>query len=214
MTKTKQGIAVLFAAALFSAAVQAQTPLEVIPDEAAPAPSSPFEDYSDAPATVDKSWMQYKDPYLEAQQIISNPHRTLEEVSDWAKGMATDLMTHTPDQLEQKIRGYRGSFTDKGYAEYVGYMRDAKILDMVSLRKNDLSTIVNGDVVFVNNGAVNGVYTWTARMPLLISFYQLDANGEHKQVAGGNFRLEMRISRTPPDQNEQGMIIDGWRISR
>ncbi len=205
--------AAAFAVFAFAASAQAQVPLEALPGEDLNAPP-PYEEYENKEVPVDKSWMQYNDPYLEAQQVISNPHRTSEEVGDWAKGLAADLLTQSPATIEEKIRNYRASFSEKGYNEYATYMRDAKVLDMVALRKYELSTIVNGDAAFTGSGPVGGVYTWAVTIPLLISFYQKDENGDHKTVAGGNFRLEMRVARTPPDQSKEGMVIDGWRVVR
>ncbi len=205
--------AAAFAVFAFAASAHAQVPLEALPGEDVNAPP-PYEEYENKEIPVDKSWMTYNDPYLESQRVISNPHRTSEEVGDWAKGLAADLMTQSPGQIEEKIRNYRKSFNEKGYNEYVTYMRDAKVIDMVSLRKYELSSIVNGDAAFAGSGPVGGVYTWNVSIPLLISFYQKDESGDHKTVAGGNFRLEMRIARTPAGENDNGMVIDGWRVVR
>lgn len=205
--------AVAFAVFAFAASAQAQVPLEALPGEDPNAPP-PYEEYENKEVPVDKSWMEYNDPYLEAQRVISNPHRTSEEVGEWAKGLAADLLTQTPATIEEKIRNYRPSFSEKGYNQYATYMRDAKVLDMVALRKYDLSTIVNGDAAFTGSGPVGGIYTWTVSIPLLISFYQKDENGDHKTVAGGNFRLEMQVARTPPGESKEGMVIDGWRVVR
>lgn len=208
-------IACLIAGLVFAAPVQAQNVIEALPGEEIGAPPvPPPETYENVPATVDKSWMNYTDPYLQAQRVISNPHRTAEEVGEWFKGLAADLMTQSPDAIIEKIQGYRYAFSENGYREYVTYMRDAKVLDMVNIRKNELSTIASGDVAFVGSGAVGGVYTWSAALPLLISFYQLDENGDHRPVAGGNFRLEARISRSSDEKAPEGMVIDSWKVTR
>ncbi|MFN7113743.1 MAG: DotI/IcmL/TraM family protein [Alphaproteobacteria bacterium] len=208
-------IACLTALLVFTGSAQAQNVIEALPGEEIGAPPVPTpEAYEEAPVAVDKSWMTYTDPYLQAQRVISNPHRTAEEVSEWFKGLAADLMTHSPDGIIEKVQGYRHVFSENGYREYVTYMRDAKVLDMVNLRKNELSTIANGDVVFVSSGAVSGVYTWSAALPLLISFYQIDERGNHSPVAGGNFRIEARITRSSDEKAPEGMVIDSWRITR
>jgi hypothetical protein len=194
----------------------AQNIIEALPGEEAGAPPTPPPDSygDDAPVEVDKSWMTYSDPYTKEQLVISSPHRTPEEVSEWLKALASDLMTHTPEGIVGKVQGYRPAFSEKGYREYVTYLTEAKVFDMVSLRKNALSTIANGDVAFAGSGATGGVYTWLAYLPLLISFYQLDENGEQRPVAGGSFRLEARISRTNDESAPEGMVIDGWRVVR
>jgi len=213
--KNSRWIACLIAVLIFTGNAQAQNVIEALPGEEAGAPPTPSpESYDNVPVTVDKSWMTYTDPYLQAQRVISNPHRTAEEVGEWLKALAADLMTHTPDSIVPKIQGYRYAFSEKGYQEYVDYMANAKVLDMVNLRKNELSTIAAGDVAFVGSGAVGGVYTWSAALPLLISFYQFDENGDHRPVAGGNFRLEARISRSSDEKAPEGMVIDGWRMVR
>jgi hypothetical protein len=208
-------VACLIAVLVFTGSAQAQNVIEALPgeEEGAP-PTPPPESYDNAPVTIDKSWMTYTDPYLQAQRVISNPHRTAEEVGEWLKALAADLMTHTPGEAVPKIQGYRYVFSEQGYREYVTYMTNAKVLDMVNLGKNELSTIAAGDVAFVASGAVGGVYTWSAALPLLISFYQFDENGDHRPVAGGNFRLEARISRSSDEKAPEGMVIDGWRIVR
>lgn len=214
--KTSRWSGCLLAALLFaSPAALAQVVLEALPGEEKDGPPvPPAEAYDNVPVTVDKSWMQYNDPYLQAQKVISNPHRTADEVGEWFKGLAADLMTHKPTEIENKIRGYRVSFSEKGYREFVTYMRDAKVLDMVSLRGNEMSTIATADPAFTGSGPISGVYAWNLTLPLLISFYKLDENGEHKPVAGGNFEARATIIRTTEENATEGMVIDSWRVVR
>ncbi len=205
----------LAALLLFSPVAEAQVILEALPGEEKDGPPEPPpESYNEAPVKVDKSWMEYKDPYLQAQKILSNPHRTAEEVGDWFKGLAADLMTHKPAEIENKIREYRPVFSEKGFREFVTYMRDAKVLDMVNLRGNEMSTIATSNPAFVASGPIGGVYAWNVTLPLLISFYKIDENGEHQQVAGGNFEAQAIIIRTDAENAPEGMVIDGWRVVR
>lgn len=205
----------LCAALIFVSPAQAQNVIEALPGEDLSGTPTPPPGAEDAPAAeVDKSWMTYNDPYLQAQKVISSPHRTPDEVAEWLKALAVDLMTHSPEGIIEKVQGYRYAFSDKGYNEFVTYMRDSKVLDMVNLRRNQLSTIASGDVAFVGSGPIGGVFTWSASLPLLISFYQLDADGNHRPVAGGSFMLESRISRSTEEKAPDGMVIDGWRLVR
>lgn len=206
----------IFAAVLFCTPAQAQNMIEALPgeDPLNTVPVPPADAYDGGPAKIDNSWMEYKDPYLQAQQILSNPHRTSEEVSEWLKGLAADLMTHTPEDIESKIRGYRHVFSEKGWREYITYMTEAKVLDMVNLRKNQMSTIASSEALFVGSGATSGVYSWSAQLPLLISFFQPDMDGGQRQVAGGQFRLDAVIIRSSDEKAPEGMVIDSWRMSR
>ena len=93
-------------------------------------------------------------------------------------------------------------------------MRDAKVLDMVNLRGNEMSTIATSNPAFVASGPIGGVYAWNVTLPLLISFYKIDENAEHQQVAGGNFEAQAIIIRTDAESAAEGMVIDGWRVVR
>lgn len=215
--KTSRWTGCMLAVLVFlSPGAKAQTILEALPGEEKDGPPiPPPEAYDNVPVTIDKSWMKYNDPYLQAQRVISNPHRTADEVGAWFKGLAADLMTHKPSEIESKIRSYqKSSFSDKGYREFVTYMRDAKVLDMVNLRGNEMSTIATADPAFTASGPISGVYAWNVSLPLLISFYKLDDNGDHKPVAGGNFEVQATIIRTTEESAPEGMVIDSWKVVR
>lgn len=195
---------VLAVMAQASASQEAQpvTPPAPVPPRVAP-PSSP-----PAPAA---DWMSYKDPYTGEQNDIKNSNRTLDEITVWAQGRATELMSFTPQEFSKKLSDIKRMFVPAGWNEYAAYLQSSKMVEMVRDRQYHVTTIVNGDSMILDSRSVAGAFHWIVQLPLMVTFLHPDSNGDMAAVAGGEFRLTMSIGRVRAG-GVDGMAVESWKM--
>jgi hypothetical protein len=201
--RTAGKMAVIAVACALSCAVSATAETMAWPD-AAPA----------ADAAVEKpSWMNYKDPYAGEQNNAANPNRTPEEIASWTSRAATEALSLTPDTINARIVETKKSFSPAGWTEFAEYMRRVQMIELVRDKKYSVATILNGDAVVMNSGAVSGVYRWLVHAPLLITFTQINAKGEAEPKHSGNFKLVMQLGRAADDKTgRDGLQIESWKM--
>lgn len=166
-----------------------------------------------APTEPVPEWLEYKNPYAGEQNNLANPHRTSEEITVWAQNAAAEVTAFMPEEFTPKLTEIKKMFTPQGWVEYATWMRDSQVADMVRTQNYSVSTIINGNVRIVNTGSVAGAYHWLIEMPVIVTFLHPDASGEQQPLNGGRFRLVIQLGRIAAEPDEDGLIIEGWKVS-
>ena len=192
-----------------TAAVPAPVAVAPAPAGTAPAPAVA----APAPAKAG-DWTNYN-PYSGEESDLQNPNRTQDEIIAWSQQRATDLLSFAPADVDSKMAKVQKTFNPQGWTEYSAYLKDSKLTDMVKSQNYSVTTIVNGDIMILNSGAMAGNYHWLVELPLMVTFlHSSGVDGEAPQaVAGGNFKLILQLGRMPPAQGGvDGMAIESWKM--
>jgi hypothetical protein len=177
------------------AGAQTQTPPAPAPGTARPPPA----------------WLQYKNPYSGEENDISNPHRTTDEVTAWAQETSADVLSFGPRDYKEKLGGFKKYFVPAGWQLYAAYIKDTKLLDMVTAQGYSVGAIVSNSPDIVNHGPAGGVYHWIVRVPLTLSFFVSDAEGNARTAASGKYILYMDIARVATG-GDSGVAVHNWRM--
>jgi hypothetical protein len=180
------------------------------PAPAAPAPATPAPAVA-APAPAG-DWTSYSNPYSGEESDVKNPNRTQEEIIDWSRERATDVLSFSPADLDAKLTYTKKGFTAPGWAEYTKYLQDSKLTDMVKTQGYSVTTIVNGDPLILNSGSMAGNYHWLVELPLMVTFLHTSQDGAQQAVAGGDFKLLLQLGRVPAKDGIDGMQIESWKM--
>jgi hypothetical protein len=143
---------------------------------------------------------------------IANPHRTSDEMSIWAQETVADIMSFASGDYNGKLAQYRRYFTPEGWELYSNYLRDAKLLNIVSEQGYSIGTIVDSVPEIVNQGTSGGVYHWILKMPITISFFNADNVGNIKTGASGKYILYIDVMRIPETNSGENIAINNWRV--
>lgn len=185
-----------------------------------------------APPASDE-WMEYKSPYVGEQNDLSNPHRTIEEILIWARERGTEVLSFSsdveneimaenakinghdfkPEKMDDKLRRIRGYFTPEGWREYVIYVKQTRLADMVREKDYSVTTIVNGNPSVVDSGTVAGAYHWLVKLPLMITFIIRDSMGEPQPAPAADYELVMQVGRNKDTTDLAGIAIEGWKMT-
>lgn len=195
----------LFAATfLLIPAARAQTPQTTATAPAATTPAVP---------QTDSSWMEYYDPYSAAQNDISTPHRSSDEIVTWAVSSLTNAMTFTPQNFSAHLADIKQYFTQQGWYEYAAYMKESRMVEMIRDQNYSVTTIINGDAAVINSATSGGSYHWLVSAPIIVSFSYPDAEGNPAPVPGGSFRATLQIGRMSEGGGEDGIAIESWKVN-
>lgn len=187
----------------------------------------------EAPPPKGDGWMEYKSPYVGEQNDLSNPHRTIEEVLIWAQQRATEALSFSSarenmimadnaklneiefqgEAMDDKLRRIKGHFTTEGWREYVIYVKQSRLADMVRDKDYSVTTIVNGTATVVDSGTVAGAYHWLVKLPVMVTFIIRDEMGEPQPAPAADFELLMQVGRNKDSTDTDGIAIEGWKMN-
>jgi intracellular multiplication protein IcmL len=180
----------------------------VFAQDGAVAPAPP----AGAPAGAAKpDWMSYHDHYVGEQNDIANPHRSTEEMLSLAHQMMINSLSLRPDDFNQHVTEMKKMFTDRGWGDYAGYLKESRLADMVRADQYHVNTIINGNSMVTGQGAVDGVYEWQIQAPVLMTFLQKDG-GQLREINTGRFKITAVLARSLKAENPEGVLISSWKV--
>jgi hypothetical protein len=157
-------------------------------------------------------WSNYN-PYSGEENDLNNPNRTQDEIIAWSQQRATEVLSFAPDNIDTKMTANKKAFTTQGLGEYQKYLADSKLADMVHQQGYSVTTILNGDAMILNSGAMAGNYHWLVELPLMVTFLHTGQDNSQEPVAGGNFKLILQLGRVATNQGGvDGMAIESWKM--
>ncbi len=220
LTLSTQGLAQMPAAAPATAPAAAPATAAPAPVQAAapamPAQNAPPSSPTATPMAAEPtpSWMNYENPYIGEQNDIVNPNRTPDEIVMWAAQQATNALTLTPKDFNEKLTKIKSSFTPQGWNEFATYARAADLPSRVQTRDYSVTTVAKGDGLVIDSGPVAGSFHWLVKLPLMITFLHPDKMGDLQPVEGGDYDLMLQIGRVAQGTGgPDDMAIEGWRIT-
>lgn len=164
------------------------------------------------PSAPRPSWLDYQVPYAGEENGISSPHRTMEEIADWAQQRAAELLSLTPKDYKTRLPEFKKYFIQDGWAQYAAYLKDSKTIGMVSEGGYSSSAIVDSAPEVINHGPVNGSYHWIVRMSVTVSFFKADGRGDTVTTATGKHVLYMDLGRVESPADENSIAITRWKV--
>ncbi len=211
-----QGQAQVPAAAPAAAPAPVAAPPAVTPQAGAPAQNAPPSAPNVTPMAAEPTpaWMNYENPYVGEQNDIVNPNRTPDEVVMWAEQQATNALTLTPKDFNDKLTQIKKAFTAQGWLEFATYARTADLPNRIQTRDYSVTTVAKGDGLVIDSGPVAGSFHWLVKLPIMITFLHLDKQGDMQPVEGGDYDLMMQVGRVAQGTGgPEDMAIEGWRIT-
>ena len=147
--------------------------------------------------------------------ILSKPHRTDAQISEWVQIVVTNLMSFDYKTAQDHINKYQGLFDRPALIQYVNEMNKSDIVK--AMRQNGLVSVAMFDEmpVVINKGNFEGVYRWLFDFPVKITFRYTGKNArknasEHTIV----MQVKMRVGRSPSTKGADGGIIESWTMER
>ena len=98
-------------------------------------------------------------------------------------------------------------FTQAGFASFEEALRDTGGLEQVIQEKNSTFGFLVGKPVIINQGIVNGTYTWQVEIPLGV-----EVDNANDTITNRRYSLKMDIIRVPTNENLKGIAVSRYTL--
>lgn len=132
---------------------------------------------------------------------LSQPLVTNEYVAQWASIAARKSFSFSFTDFYQQIQAITPYFTKDGMIAFKQALSSSGLANTIENKHLVVSAVVNGAVVTINQGVINGRYHWVLQLPVLLT-YSSASDDKHKQMI-----VTMSISRVPTLDANMGIQI-------
>jgi len=157
------------------------------------------------------AWLEYKNPYAGEEDLISNPHRSAEEITTWAQQIAAEVLSFGPADYKKKLGGFKKYFVTDGWQTYAAFMKKAQLISRVEEGGYSLVSIVNAPPEITQQGDSGGVYHWTVKMSVTISVFGAGRDGKNRLETSGKYILLLDMARVA-EGGDNGIAINRWHV--
>ncbi len=132
---------------------------------------------------------------------LDQPNMPPSTLLQWANAAATAAYTYNFVNFRQELQSASEFFTPDGWAEFLNALKSSTNLNAVIEKKLVVSAVATGAPVIIDQGVINGTYTWTVQMPMLVTYQSAS------QVARQNVMVKMIIQRISTLNSARGIGI-------
>lgn len=132
---------------------------------------------------------------------LSEPMVAPSELLQWANRAAVAAYTYNFVDYRDAFQRVQNNFTPDGWDYFVKALQDSKTLEMVTTKKLVASAVATGAPVILEQGVVNGRYSWKVQMPMLVT-YQSPSEQVQQPIV-----ITMIVTRVPTVNMPRGIAI-------
>jgi intracellular multiplication protein IcmL len=135
---------------------------------------------------------------------LDQPNMPPSTLLQWANAAAIAAYTYNFVNYRQELQSASEFFTPEGWTQFMNALRASNNLNAVIDKKLVVSAVATGAPVVLDQGVVNGTYTWTIQMPMLVT-YQSASN-----IATQNITIKMIVQRISTLNSARGIGISSF----
>jgi hypothetical protein len=142
-------------------------------------------------------------------QIVSLglPNMSRQSLSDWVASACSQILTFGFNDIDERFALSQKNFTPDGWKSFrKAVMATTLIQDMLSTQQI-MASVPASPPVLKSEGMIDGVYSWTFDVPLLITFR---AGSDKKSK---NKTVHVVIQKVPTAENPNAVGISEWYIN-
>lgn len=132
---------------------------------------------------------------------LSEPMIAPAELLQWAERSAVAAHTYNFVDYRDALQKIQNNFTPDGWNFFEEALRGSRTLETVLAKKIVVSAVATGAPVVLDQGVINGRYSWKVQMPLLVT-YQSSSEQTQQPVV-----VTMVVTRVPSINNPRGIAI-------
>ncbi len=165
--------------------------------------------FAEAPENASESGFLERIP--EGTQPLDQSHRPSNEISEWVADAVVESLNFNEAAYKDDFAGSVKYFTDAGRAQYETFLREKKIYDVLRSGRFYVRSYVEDTPLLLNEGAVNGVYRWLYRVPVVATYMDREMESyEEAEPVSHRFTLDVQVGRTHANRAVDGLIVETW----
>ncbi|CAM4428391.1 MAG: hypothetical protein LEGION0398_MBIBDBAK_00471 [Legionellaceae bacterium] len=132
---------------------------------------------------------------------LNEPNMEHFALLQWGNTAAIAAYTYSFVNYRQELQAASSYFTPNGWQNFVTALQDSGNLQAVIAKKLIVSAVAKGAPVILQEGLLNGRYTWRVQMPMLITYQSASQKSEQDVI------VTMLITRVSPLNSARGIGI-------
>lgn len=155
-------------------------------------------------ATREKETFFIDSPSGQPMEIfpIDEPNVTSSSLINWITQAATSVHTIDFFNYQNNIDAMKEYFTVAGYSDFVQGLNDNGTLKKIIGEKLIVSAVATNTAVILQEGPINGIYSWRIQVPLLITYQGASTTSTKQSVA-----VSILVTRVPTNLAPKGIGI-------
>ena len=142
---------------------------------------------------------------------LDQPHLLSEDISQWVDD-AVSLALNVDGAAAQKafIVDER-IFTKGGREQYLTFLQEKNVQKVIDDGRFKVVSYVEDVPLLINEGAVNGVYRWLYRVPVVMSYMDRNMKSyQNSRPVTQKASIEVQVGRSVSNVNDAGLLIERW----
>ncbi len=158
------------------------------------------------------------DPTKNAELAVplEQRHRPNTEIARWTQQVVPTVLTFSSDNYEEEYKEKIKYFSEVGKKEFVKFLQDKNVIKTLRTGRYNVSGIVQGYPVIINEGAVDGRYRWLIQVEVLVTYIDNRvtkiSRAKEGDMISQEYVLTMQFGRVRGVDNAHGLLIETWNV--
>lgn len=126
---------------------------------------------------------------------------SISDVIDWTTKSIESIYKYDYQNYSQVLMDIRKYFTPLGYDSYVKALEASKNLQAIQEKKLSVSASSQGPGTVIQEGPVNGIYTWQIQLPIMVKYVGV------VQTIEQSLNMKVEVVRVKTSENPKGIAI-------
>jgi intracellular multiplication protein IcmL len=132
---------------------------------------------------------------------LDQPNLSTPSILQWANSAAVAAFSYNFVNYRQQLQAASEFFTPEGWQAFLNSLTASNNLQAVTSKKLVVSAVATGAPVVLQQGVLNGQYSWRVQMPLLVTYQSVE------QVSQQSLIVNMLITRVSTLTSVRGIGI-------
>ncbi len=110
------------------------------------------------------------------------PNQSNAAVLQWANQAAIASFTYNFVNYRDELQAASAYFTEDGWKQFLSSLSDSNILVALKAKKLISSAVATRAPIILDQGLLNGVYSWRVQMPLLVTYQSASEFQQTKNI--------------------------------
>lgn len=132
---------------------------------------------------------------------LDEPNQSDSAVLQWANLAAIAAYSYNFVNYRDELQAASGFFTADGWDQFLNALQQSNNLDAVKAKKLIVSAVATRAPIIMQKGVLNGKYSWSVQMPILVTFQSASQFTQQNNV------VTMLITRIPTLNSPRGIGI-------
>ena len=145
-----------------------------------------------------------EDGRLVPMMPLNVPNMSAPALMSWVAQATTEVMTFGFSDYRRRLQEASRNFTKRGWESFTQALQRSRIIEMVEVNQQVLTTAPKGAPILESEGLVAGRYQWVVQVPLILTYQ----SGSRTQNMG--LLVTVVVVRVPRLESPNGIGIEQW----